>query len=61
MTHKVYIPLGVVKQLADKMTAALSCQRIGPSTAQHEVFCYCTVLPQSTGQNRTLCYSTAPL
>jgi hypothetical protein len=38
MAHKAYIPLDVVKQLADKMTAAMSsvtvlcCHRVQPRT-----------------------------
>jgi hypothetical protein len=46
MTHNLYITLGVVQQLAEKIIATLCCQRTRPSTG---AFCYCTGLSQSRG------------
>jgi len=64
MAHKAYIPLDVVKQLADKMTAALSsvtvlcCHRVQPRTGPSITLLrrygaghsYCSVLPKNTAQ-----------
>jgi len=62
MAHKAYIPLDVVKQLADKMTAALSsvtvlsCHRVQPGTGPSVTLLHRYRAGPSTG---VFCYCSA--